>query len=923
MGGLALLGWMIGTEAFINVLPGLTTLKPSSAACFVLAAISLYLIQLRRGELSNSRNRRTYAARVLSVAVGLVGLLTLVEYIFGLSLGIGAAWFSRTLLADPTAQADRMAGATALGFLLLSVSAFFATTRYAHLAQSFGFLTSLGGFVACVAYFLGMGPFLLASAYSSMALPIATLFLLAGLAILAARPRTGLMAVVTSVDLGGVMVRRLLPPIIAIVIVIFLGWLRWQGQVVGPHGTGFVLAILMVSEVVALIALLWTSALRLNRIDQERRWAQQQQLRLAAIVESSNDAIFSKDLSGTIMSWNRGAERLYGYSASEMIGQPVANLIPPELQEEASQILREIARGHSVMREETIRLRKDGSPVNVSLVVSPMLDLEGQIVGASSIAHDITARRKIENQLHLHATALAAAANAILITDAAGQIVWVNPAFTKLTGYELGEVMGQTPRILKSGHHDRAFYEQMWKTVLRGQVWHGEMVNRRKDGSLYTEEMTITPVLDENGVMQNFVAIKQDITARKSLEEQLRQSHKMEAVGQLAGGIAHDFNNLLQVIIIHCQFLADELGTDNRVELSVDEIQKASYHAAQLVSQLLAFSRKQVLQPRVLDLGSIVSEADTMLRRLIREDIELSTVLATDLGRVRVDPTQIMQALLNLATNARDAMPYGGTLKIETRNVTWLADETHSTLAMPAGHYVLLQVKDTGIGMDEKTKARIFEPFFTTKGIAGAGTGTGLGLASVHGIVRQSAGYISVESQIGRGTTFKIYLPRVDEDDTDSANLTRERESPREWTATVLAVEDSDLIRLMLPKVLENANCKVLLASNGVEALAAAERYQGPIHLLITDVMMPGLSGPELAAQLGAARPEMKVLYMSGYSSEILAKQPLLTAGCKFLQKPFKPQDLLRGIKELLPSATATAAEPIRPPAAPPRQQTN
>jgi PAS domain S-box-containing protein len=568
-------------------------------------------------------------------------------------------------------------------------------------------------------------------------------------------------------------------------------------------------------------------------------------------------------------------------------------------------------RGESTRKFETQWLRKDGTVGDISLTASPIRNVTGGVVGVSAIARDITEWKRIEEQLRLQAAALAAAANSIVITDLGGQVRWVNPAFTTLTGYELGEVMGKNPRVLKSGQHDRDFYEQMWKTVTEGRVWQGEVVNRRKDGSFYREEMTITPVLSDDGAIQNFVAIKQDISARKSLEEQLRQSLKMEAVGQLAGGVAHDFNNFLQVVIIHCELLADELGPDSHLNKMVKEIRHASKHAARLVSQLLAFSRKQVLQPKILNLNSVVSEADTMLRRLIREDIKLSTVTAADLGQVKVDPTQIMQALINLATNARDAMPYGGLVKIETQNVTFLEKEIHPTMSVPAGRYVLLQVTDNGTGMDEKTKARIFEPFFTTKDASGVGTRTGLGLASVHGIVRQSAGYILVDSQIGRGTTLKIYLPRVDEEYAEPEQAKEDSVHLRVGSATVLVAEDSELIRIMMPKILKTLNCQVLLAADGIEALQIAERHRGPIHLLITDVVMPGLRGPELAAQLATSRPEMKVLYMSGYSNEILAERTASGATWEFIQKPVEPQDLRRKVNELLESVTYTTAPTV------------
>lgn len=637
--------------------------------------------------------------------------------------------------------------------------------------------------------------------------------------------------------------------------------------------------------------------------------------RLAAIVESSQDAIIGESLDGIVTSWNSAAERLYLYRADEAIGKSITLIVPPEKERELQDVLDRAKRGESSQNLETQRRRKDGTLVQVSLTASAIRNGEGKVVGVSAIVRDITERKKVEEQLGIQTAALMAAANAIVITDRKGQILWVNPAFTTLTGYEASEAIGQNPSVLKSGQHERAFYAQMWNTLLGGRVWHGEVVNCRKDGACYTEEMTITPVFSADGVVHHFVAIKQDITARKSLEAQLRQSQKMEAVGQLAGGVAHDFNNLLQVITLYVDLLPDKLGSDNPIHAELTAIRKASEHAAQLVSQLLAFSRKQVLQPRSLNLNSIVSEANTMLRRLIHEDIELSTVLATDLGLVKADPSQIIQVLFNLATNARDAMPYGGTITIETQNVTLNQGEVHSPLSVPAGSYAALRVTDSGIGMDEATKARIFEPFFTTKGASGAGKGTGLGLASVYGIVKQSDGYIWVDSQIGRGSSFNIYLPLVEEEPAPE-QAKPESALLRGQVATVLVVEDSAAIRVAMPAILKTIECQVLLAADGIEALGVAERHPGPIHLLITDVMMPGLRGPELACQLRATRPEMKVLYISGYSSEIVAGRPGSSTDGEFIQKPFKQKDLLTKINELLASvksATAVNIDRLQP----------
>jgi signal transduction histidine kinase len=401
---------------------------------------------------------------------------------------------------------------------------------------------------------------------------------------------------------------------------------------------------------------------------------------------------------------------------------------------------------------------------------------------------------------------------------------------------------------------------------------------------------------NEGGEVIEIIGIGADVSERRELEDQLRQSQKLEAVGQLAGVVAHDFNNMLTVITGYGDLLLRGLGQADPMRLKVEEIKKAGERASSLTRQLLAFSRKQVLQPKVLQLNSVVADVDKMLRRLIGEDIGLVAVPGPSLGRIKADPGQIEQVILNLAVNARDAMPRGGKLTIETQNV-YLGDEYAAQhIAVPPGPYVMLAVSDTGTGMDEKTKARIFEPFFTTKEV---GKGTGLGLSTVYGIVKQSGGSIWVYSEMGKGTTFKIYLPRADgvveSDETRSvpAELPQGHE-------TVLLAEDEEQVRRMTRTILEMNGYRVLEASSGNEALAIYKQHEGPIDLAITDVVMPQMSGRELAQSLEALRPGIKVLYVSGYTDDAIVRHGLLDEGIAFIQKPFTPEAFSRKVREVL-----------------------
>jgi PAS domain S-box-containing protein len=419
---------------------------------------------------------------------------------------------------------------------------------------------------------------------------------------------------------------------------------------------------------------------------------------------------------------------------------------------------------------------------------------------------------------------------------------------------------------------------------------------KRKDGRHLTVQLSVRAVRSRSGQVEYYETFVRDVTEQRRLQTQLVQSQKMEAVGRLAGGIAHDFNNLLTVITTSCDLLLEDLAATDPKREDVDQVRKAADGAAALTRQLLAFSRQQVLTPQIVNLGDVVYGVEKMLRRVIGEDVDLVTVLGSDVGAVKADVGQLEQVLMNLAVNARDAMPTGGKLTIETANVEHDPDYAREQEAAPVSRFVMLAVSDTGTGMDEATKARIFEPFFTTKEV---GKGTGLGLATVYGIVRQSGGFIWVYSEPGLGTTFKIYLPQVDAVAAGSAARATPTTSHR-GTETVLLVEDAAAVRAVIHEALARQGYTVLDAPNGAEALRIAAGHPGPIHLLLTDVVMPGLSGRQLSDQLAQIRPETKVLYTSGYTDDAIVRHGVLESGIAYLQKPFSVDGLARKVREVL-----------------------
>ena len=597
------------------------------------------------------------------------------------------------------------------------------------------------------------------------------------------------------------------------------------------------------------------------------------------IYNATNEAIFLHDAAtGEILDVNDATLRMFGFETKmEVLNRDVGFISagePPYSPAEAQAYIRRAMTEGSQVFEWRCR-RKNGELFwcEVSLRSS-------QIGGAGrvlAVCRDITERKREGEQIYLQFSALTAAANAIVITDRNGNIEWVNPSFTRLTGYSAGEAVGHNPRVLKSGQHPHAFYANLWATISTGNVWQGELINKRKDGRVYTEEMTITPVRGADGQIAHFVAIKQDITEQHRLEEQLRQSQKMEAIGRLAGGVAHDFNNLLTVIggnasllMLDKQLLSPEMSD------CVQQIAESTDRASGLTRQLLMFSRKQFIQLVRLDLNEVVVQMTKLLRRILGEDISMVSNYMTDLPAILADTGMVEQILLNLAVNARDAMPRGGQLTIATGVQTLEAEIDGQNPGAAGGLYVRLTVSDTGCGIAPEALPQIFEPFFTTKDV---GKGSGLGLATVHGIVQQHNGRIKVASKIEQGTAFDIYFPVTAVEATDT-KIGAANASPPRGTETIMVVEDELNVRLTVSAMLRHFGYTVVSARTGAEALKVWQEQKSRIQLLLTDIVMPdGMNGYELSRQLRADSPHLKVIYTSGYSGSLTDEQQTMVDG--------------------------------------------
>ena len=1009
-GLLVLLEWALDVPALTSAGSGLATMKPNTAACFVLAGVSLGLQTTQAGD------RRRDIARLLAAVAGLTGLVTLGEHLFGWDLGIDRILLPAASIVGETEAPGRMAPATALSFALSGIALLFLDARpLTFPAQYPALLVALVSLVALVGHAYDVRSLYRVGPFASVALHTAGAFLILSVGLLHARPDRGLLGSVTGGGPGGALLRRLLPA--AVLVPFVVGWLSLKGEAAGLYSAHFGVALSATANILIFVMLLVGTARSIERVEVNRR---RSEARYRSLMEQANDAILLLDPERRIVEANHQAAELLGRPPAEILGRPYNEMVVPEEGEVT------IAGWARLLAEGTIRvegrrfLRGDGTHVVVDIASAVVQVGEERLV--LSILRDITERLRAEAELRATKDRLdyvISANPAVLYTlhleGAQPTPSWVSANMERLVGYSAQEAL--TPGWWLAGLHpeDRAAAEAGVRALFDEEHLTHEFRFRHRDGTYHwirdeqrllrdaagapgeivgswsditerkraelklaeSEEqfravfdgaIDAKVVTDDDGRFlevnpaacelygcpraellkrkveefaepgfrfeqvlatagatgrfrashrlfrpdgtvrdvdasttinvlprRHFSALR-DMTEHRQLEGQFRQAQKMEAVGQLAGGVAHDFNNLLGVITGYSELLSRRLEPEHAGHKALEQIRKAADRAAGLTRQLLAFSRKQVLEPKVLDLNAVLAGVDKMLRRLIGEDVQIQTRFAEDLWQVKADPGQVEQVIVNLAVNARDAMPKGGQLTLETANTALDAAYARAHTYVRPGPYVMLAVSDTGHGMDAGTQSRIFEPFFTTKE---PGKGTGLGLATVFGIVKQSGGHINVYSEPGRGSTFKVYLPRIDEVATKEEAATPPPPPPT-GTETILLVEDAEALRVMIREILESGGYTVVDASNPDEALARAQAYRGSLHLMLTDVVLPHMSGPDLAASLARVLPEMRVLYMSGYAADAIGNHGVLEPGTFFIQKPFTADDLLRKLRAVL-----------------------
>jgi PAS domain S-box-containing protein len=630
-------------------------------------------------------------------------------------------------------------------------------------------------------------------------------------------------------------------------------------------------------------------------------------IRYRRLFESAKDGILVLDGDTTeITDVNPYMVEMLGYNYDELLGKKICDVSPFKETEKTQTFFKELQKEGYIRYENLLLETKEKKTVDVEFV-SNAYDVDGKKLIQCNL-RDITGRKRAEEALIKSETKFQELFNDAPVGyfeyDQQGCITSANRTGMEMLGYTLEEMIGQ-PAWKFIVEEDEARHQMLAKLAGIMPPAHGiERTYRRKDGTTFPVLIWNRLLNDSEGKIIGIRSTIQNITERKQmekekalLEEQLRQSQKMEAMGRLAGGIAHDFNNLLTIIKGYSQLFLIDLKKGDPMSRGIEEIQKATHRAADLIRQLLAFSRRQVMEMRVLDLNSLLRELDRMLRRVIGEDIILVTLLSEDLGSLKADPGQLGQVLMNLVVNARDAMPSGGKLTIETANMELDEEYVRSHIDVPLGPYVVLSVSDTGMGMTQEVKERIFEPFFTTKE---KDKGTGLGLSTAYGIIKQSGGNIMVYSEPGKGTTFKIYLPRADEPLEEWEEMVVEGVELPRGSETILIVEDFEEVRQLTAQVLERQGYKVLEAANGKETLAVCEKYNGQIHLMVTDVVMPGMSGRELAERIKSFHSEIKVLYTSGYADDTIVHYGVRRDGVNYIQKPFTMEGLARKVREAI-----------------------
>jgi PAS domain S-box-containing protein len=893
---------------FARVITSFGQSKPNTVVGFLFLASSLIL-------LDNSRRPFRAASRIFGLCAVLLGALTEFEYIAGLDIGIDRIFFSNALVTGDL-HPGRMSLVTALNLTLLGASILLLDTRWGRITISsvFVWTTACLSFLTLTGYAFDPGPRGPLRMFSTVAVPTSLIFLLLCVAVLLARPERGVAAILLSPDLGGTVARRLLPAVIFLPFTVSLLILKlYQNH---AYGLALMVFLFVVAPVVIFVPLVLLSASVVNRIERRRKQSEEElritTQRFASVVGSAMDAIITLDESQRIIVFNEAAEKMFGCPSWDAIGRTLDRFLPSEIRQGHVEHIRKFGESGQTNRSMTSpavlsAIRDNGERFPIEATISHV-----QVAGQklfTVILRDVTARKHTEETLLLSEARFRSiyeqAAVGIAQVGLDGRFLMVNAALCRMLGYQEAELLSK--RVIDIIHPD----DRATETDLLGSM----QSNRRKfyeiekrylhrDYSVVWVNVSSSMVTGAKGTPLYSISVIQNVSESKRAEEQLKQAQKLEAIGRLAGGVAHDFNTLLNVMLGYSELLLADLALGDPRRERVVQIKNSGEAGALLTRQLLAFSRKQVIAPEVLDLREIVTKMTPILARLLHEDVALTVKCSDERCLIKADPGQIQQLILNLGGNAGDAMPEGGQINIEVKSIE--LDEAyvkqHPTLV--PGSYVLLSISDSGSGMDAETVAHIFEPFFTTKE---AGKGTGLGLATVYGIVKHNGGDIWVYSELGVGTIFKIYLPLA------SPDLQRHLEPvvpvvrSSAGGETILLVEDSEALRELTKVILAREGYHVLEAEDGVAGLEVSRKYDGTIHLLLTDVVMPRMRGPALAREIAQERPAMAIVFLSGYNEESLLQMDGI-AGAVLVEKPYTGELLLRSIRRSLDECASRIA---------------
>lgn len=895
LGAIGLLGWVFDWEWARQILPGLSTMKATTAIAILLGASGV-LLQARWS--GGRRGGGANLSRVAGAAMALLGAATLVQEFASIDLGIDELFFFDEASRLAGLAPGRMSQGTALCAFLIGTSLALPVRRV-WARRVAGALTGLSGLVALIAlatYAYGVTDLYSVALYRTLALHTALAFALLAGSLLLLNHSGGLRAAAAGDGGAAILSRRYAP--VAIFAPLLLGGLIVRSDNLLVQGPAFAAAMVATLSAVIGLLLVVRAILWVGRAEEELRDSEES---LRATLRSVGEAMIATDGEGRVTRLNPVATRLTGWAEADAIGRDakdVFRLIDEATRRPLSSPIDEVLRtGEAVsLPNRVLFVARDGREVPIADSCAPIRGLDGSSSGVILMFRNTTKEREAERAIgrerERFKLLLEATPDAMLISDADGTIQVTNTQAELTFGYPHRELLGaqietllpQVPSV------DAAAGGRQDSSGWAGQ----EFVAVRCDGSGFPADLSLSTA-EFDGVTWVLTAVR-DVTARRKLEEQLRHAQRMDAIGRLAGGIAHDFNNLITVIMSFSTFAKEDIvESPARAHEDLDQIIEAARRASGLTAQLLAFSRRQVIDPKSLDLNVLVESMDRLLRRVLGEDVELVTLVAPEPLVVRTDATSFEQILVNLATNARDAMPTGGRLSIELSRVELSREYAEEHADVVAGTYAKLDVSDTGTGMPPEVCARVFEPFFTTKE---QGKGIGLGLAMCYGIVRQLGGHIWVYSELGHGTTFKMYFP------CESAGSVGLAEAPMEespgGTETVLLVEDEPAVRELATRSLRDRGYEVLVAESGEVALELCGRHAGAIHLLLTDVVMPMMSGQQVVEKVAELRPATKVLFMSGWTDTAVVRHGVLQPGTPFLQKPFMPSALLRKVRAVL-----------------------